>query len=230
MLIPGWLDRLRQDARDAVRYVRRSPAFSMAIVVTLALGIGLSTAIYSVVNAVLLRPLAYAHPERMVWLSTRARDSSRDMMNSIDFAVWQSQVTSLAHMIAYDNVNATLVAGGEASRWRIVSASKGFWDVTGAQPVLGTLPTDADPQALAITHRVFVGQFQSDPSVIGRAVSVDGWPATIAAVLPETFHPQLQTFGVIVDLDTAEPADIRQKSTPPKSNWSRSRHFSVRSP
>jgi predicted permease len=214
--IPGWLDQLRQDARDAVRYVRRNPAFSLAIVVTLALGIGLSTAIYSVVNAVLLRPLAYAHPERMVWLSTRAKDSSRDIMNSIDFAVWQSQATSLEHMIAYDNVDATLVVGGEASRLRIVSASTGFWDVTGAQPVLGTLPTDADPQALAITHRVFVGLFQSDPNVIGRGpVSIDGRPATIAAVLPEGFHPQLQTFGVIVDLDTAEPAAYRMLRVDP---------------
>jgi putative ABC transport system permease protein len=213
--IPGWLDQLRQDARDAVRYVRRNPAFSIAIVVTLALGIGLSTAIYSVVNAVLVRPLAYAHPERMVWLSTRAKDSSRDMMNSIDFAFWQSQARSLEHMIAYDNVNATLVAGGEASRLRIVSASQGFWDVTGAQPVLGTLPTDADPQALAITHRVFAGVFQSDPNVIGRAVSIDGRPATIAAVLPESFHPQLQTFGVIVDLDTAEPGAYRMLRVDP---------------
>ena len=207
--IPGWLDQLRQDTRDAVRYVRRSPAFSLAIVVTLALGIGLSTAIYSVVNAVLLRPLAYAQPDRMVWLSTRAKDASRDSMNSLDFAVWQSQAASLEHMIAYDNVDATLVVGGEASRLRIVSASKGFWDVTGAQPVLGTLPTDADPQALAIMHRVFVNLFQSDPTVIGRAVSVDGRPARIAAVLPDAFHPQLQAFGVIVDLDTAEPAAYR---------------------
>lgn len=213
--IPGWLDQLRQDGSDAMRYVRRNPSFSLAIVVTLALGIGLSTAIYSVVNAVLLRPLAYAHPERMVWLSTRAKDSSRDILNSIDFALWQSQATSLEHMIAYDNVDATVVVGGEASRWRVVSASMGFWDVTGAQPLLGTLPSDADPQALAITHRVFVHLFQSDPSVIGRAVSVDGRPATIAAVLPETFYPQLQTFGVIVDLDTAEPAAYRMLRVDP---------------
>ena len=213
--ISRWLDQLRQDARDAVRYVRRNPAFSLAIVVTLTLGIGLSTAIYSVVNAVLLRPLAYAHPDRMVWLSTRARDSSRDIMNSIDFAVWQSQAGSLEHMIAYDNVDATLGLGGEASRLRIVSASKGFWEATGGQPALGTLPTDADPQALAITHRVFVDLFKGDPSVIGRAVSVDGRPATIAAVLAETFHPQLQAFGVIVDLDTAEPAAYRMLRVDP---------------
>ena len=73
MWIPGWLDQLRQDTRDAVRSVRRSPAFSFAIVLTLTLGIGLTTAIYSVVNAVLLRPLAYAHPDRVVWLTTKTR-------------------------------------------------------------------------------------------------------------------------------------------------------------
>jgi hypothetical protein len=71
--IPGWLDRLRQDARDAARQVRRSPAFSLAIVVTLTLGIGLTTAIYSVVNTVLLKPLTYPHPDRMLWLTTRER-------------------------------------------------------------------------------------------------------------------------------------------------------------
>jgi putative ABC transport system permease protein len=135
--------------------VCRNPAFSLTIVVTLALGIGLTT-VYSVVNALLLRPLAYAHPERMVWLSTRAKDSSRDIMSSIDFAVWQSQATSLEHMIAYDSGDATVVVDGEASRLRIVSASKGFWDVTGAQARFGALPIDADSPALAITHRVFV--------------------------------------------------------------------------
>ncbi len=213
--IPVWFDQLRQDARDAARYVRRNRALSLAIVVTLSLGIGLSTAIYSVVNAVLLRPLAYAHPQRMVWLSTRARDSSRDSMNSIDFAVWQSQATSLAHMIAYDSADATLVLGGDASRLRIVSASQGFWEVTGAQPVLGTLPTDANPQALVITHRAFAALFQSDPRVIGRTVSVDGRAASIAAVLPDTFHPQLPAFGVIVDLDTAEPSAYRMLRVDP---------------
>lgn len=211
----GWLERLRHDARDAVRYVRRSPAFSLAIVGTLALGIGLSTAIYSVVNAVLLRPLSYAHQDRMVWLSTRARESSRDIMNSIDFAVWQSQAASLAHMIAYDSLDATLVVGDDATRVRIVSASNGFWNVTAAQPVLGALPTDAEPQALAITHRLFVTLFQGDPHVLGREISLDGQPATIAAVLPDTFHPQLPPSGAIVDLDTAEPAAYRMLRVDP---------------
>lgn len=130
--IPGWIDRLRQDARDAVRYVRRNPGFSFAIIVTLALGIGLTTAIYSVINAVLLRPLAYQHPDRMVWLTTVGKSAGPEIMNSIDFATWHSQSTSLAHMIAYEYADATLVAGGEASRLRIVAASDGFWQVSGA--------------------------------------------------------------------------------------------------
>ena len=72
--VPGWLDQLRQDARDAIAVrCAATPAFSFAIVVTLALGIGLTTAIYSVVNAVLLRPLAYPHPDRMVWLTTQQK-------------------------------------------------------------------------------------------------------------------------------------------------------------
>ena len=69
--VPAWWDSCRQDARDAVRRVRRNPGFALAIAVTLALGIGLTTAIFSVVNAVLLRPLSYPHPERVVWMTTR---------------------------------------------------------------------------------------------------------------------------------------------------------------
>ena len=189
--VPGWLDRLRQDARDAVRYLRRNPAFSLAIIVTLALGIGLTTAIYSVVNAVLLRPLAYQHPERMVWLTTQGKEKGPEIMNSIDFAVWQSQSKSLEHMIGYASSDATLAVGGEASHIRIVWASDGFWQVTGAQPLLGALPTSQEPQVLALTHRAFREQFQSDPQIVGRAVMVDGRQMTIGAVLPEGFEPQL---------------------------------------
>lgn len=200
--IPGWVDQLRQDARDATRYLRRNPGFSFAIVVTLALGIGLTTAIYSVVNAVLLRPLAYQHPERMVWLTTQQKPRSGDrrdananggpeMMSSIDFAAWHAQSTSLAHMIAYDYSDATLVAGSEASRIRIVSASDGFWEVSGARPLLGALPTSRELDVLALTHSVYREQFQSDPQIIGRAVTIDGRQMTIGAVLPDDFQPQL---------------------------------------
>ncbi len=166
------------------------------------MGIGLTTAIYSVVNAVLLRPLAYQNPERMVWLTTQQQPRSGDrrdananggpeIMNLIDFSAWQAQSTSFAHMIAYDYSDATLVAGSEASRIRIVSASDGFWEVSGAQPLLGTLPTSRAPDVLALTHHVYREQFQSDRQIIGRAVTIDGRQMTIGAVLAEDFRPQL---------------------------------------
>lgn len=198
--VPGWLDHLRQDARDAWRSVRRSPAFSFAIVLTLTLGIGLTTAIYSVVNAVLLRPLAYAHPDRVVWLTTRAKDApprlrepvdAVELMNSIDYSVWQSNATSLEHMVAYDYVDSTVVVEGEATRIRIVQASDAFWPVTGAQPLFGSLPTSPDPPAIVLSHGVFREQFHGDPNIVGKTVTVDGRDAAIAAVLPEGFQPQL---------------------------------------
>lgn len=216
--VPGWLDRLRQDARDAVRHLRRNPGFSFAIILTLALGIGLTTAIYSVVNAVLLRPLAYNHPERTVWMATREKgsQSERAFMTSMEFGAWRPQVTTLEHMVAYDYADATVVVGGEASRVRIVAGSKGFWEMTGAQVLLGTLQTEDDRDVLAITHRVFREQFRSDPGVIGRVISLDGRPVTVSAVLQEDFQPQLLSLSLNVDIDQAEPGAYRlMKVEPP---------------
>jgi putative ABC transport system permease protein len=190
--VPSWLDQVRQDARDAVRSVRRRPTFSLAIVITLALGIGLTTAIYSVVNAVLLRPLDYANPDRVLWLTAKGKDTI-DIANSIDFAVWNEQVTSLAHTVAYDYSDSTLVLGGEASRVRIVGASAGFWEVTGARALYGELPVAAAPPsvALVLAHHVFREQFHSDPAIVGKTVTIDGRDATVAAILPEDYRPQL---------------------------------------
>jgi predicted permease len=208
--VPSWLDQLRQDARDAVRYVRRNPAFSFAIVITLALGIGLTTAIYSVVNAVLLRPLAYSQPDRMVWLTTKQKEpGGPEFVNSIDFTAWRAQSTSLAHMIAYDYSDSTLAAGGEATRIRIVQVSEGFWEVAGGQPLLGALPPANDPQILVLTHRLFREQFQSDPHIIGKAVTVDGRQAIVGAVMPEGFAPQLITQAWRPGMDRMDAAAYR---------------------
>lgn len=190
--IAAWWDHCRQDARDAWRRVRRSPGLAIAVAGTLALGIGLTTAIFSVVNAVLMRPLAYVNPERTVWLSTvDPRDNTEGMLSGFDFADWRAQSTTLARAVAYSFWDATVVASPYTGRWRILSASDGFWAMTGAQPVLGTLPPADREDVLILTHHTFRDRFGSDPHVIGRVITVGGESATIGAVLPEGFAPQL---------------------------------------
>ena len=224
--IPRWADQIAQDTRDAARRVRRQPLFALVIVATLALGIALPTAIYSVVNAVLLRPLSYAHPDRMVWITARSERDPRstiEIVNEIDFYAWRQQSTLLDHVIAYTQSDATIVVWGEASRARVVNASEGFWDASGARVVLGALPADTDRQAMLISHHLFVERFHNDPNVVGRAVELDGQPMTIAGVLAEDFHPQLPAMTLRAEVDRIEPDVFRGITiNPPPSTIDRS--------
>jgi putative ABC transport system permease protein len=212
--VVAWWDRARQDARDAVRRVRRNPGFALAIAVTLALGIGLATTIFSVVNAVLLRPLSYPHPERVVWLTTRAAESPSEILNGLDFADWRARATTFERMVAYAFSDSTVVAGGEASRWRLMLASDGFWDLSGARAILGALPAATDRHVLAIAHRTFRQRFESDPGVIGRAVTIDGRQYTIGAVLAEDFAPQVPEWFWRPGLDRLEVDAYQGLMTP----------------
>jgi putative ABC transport system permease protein len=207
--VPEWSDRAAQDARDAVRRIRRNPVFAMAITLTLALGIGLTTAVYSVVDAVVLKPLSYPHPDRVVWLTTVTERSNAEIMNAIDFAEWKAQAATFEHMVAYTQSDATVAVAGEASRLRVVSASSGFWELTGARPLFGSLPAPADRQVLVLTHRAFRERFRSDPSVVGQAIMLDGQPVTLGAVLPADFRPQLPGFAWRPGQDRFEPDAYR---------------------
>lgn len=123
-------------------------------------------------NAVLLRPLSYPHPERMVWLTTR--DRAGEGFTSLDFGTWPPAATSFEHMVAYGISDSTLVASGDASRIRILSASTGFWALTGARPLLGALPEASARDVLVLSYRAYRDRFQADASVIGRGRAVGG--------------------------------------------------------
>ncbi|MGA1996883.1 MAG: permease prefix domain 1-containing protein, partial [Bryobacteraceae bacterium] len=96
-----WIDQLLQDLGFAFRVLRRDPAFTAVAILTLAVGIGLNTAVFSVVNSVLLRPLDYPHPDRLVWLGDYNPDIHRDMVMLSDFAEWRANARSYSAMAAY---------------------------------------------------------------------------------------------------------------------------------
>src|SRR5437588_6685702 len=92
--IPVWFDQLVQDARYGLRMLRRTPAFSAVVMLTLALGIGLTTAVFSVVNAVLVRPLSYPSPDRLVWIATSEERGNEELVMSLDLIAWNDQAQS----------------------------------------------------------------------------------------------------------------------------------------
>ena len=212
--VPRWADQVSQDARDALRRLRRDPAFALVIISTLALGIALPTAIYSVVNAVLLRPLSYAHPDRLVWPTTRSQRAAGpdggepEILNEIEFYSWQRESVSFDHLVAYILGDSTLAGDTEALRVRVLLASDGFWDISGARAVAGVLPALADRQALAISHRLFVERFAGDVTVIGRPITLDGQQMTIAAVLAPDFNPQLPAIRSATGFGGRTEADV----------------------
>ena len=125
----NWLHQLAQDTRFALRMLRRAPGFTATIILTLALGIGMTSAVFSVFNAVLLRPLSYPNPERLLWISTHDPKAPFPMETVLapDFLTWKTQAASFEHIVAYDLADEPVVIDGNATRKRVAMVSEGFW-------------------------------------------------------------------------------------------------------
>ncbi|HJU44870.1 MAG TPA: ABC transporter permease [Vicinamibacterales bacterium] len=189
--LPNALDQLLQDGRDGVRLVRRNPGFSLTVVLTLALGIGLTTAVYAVINTVLVRPLSFPDVDRLVWLTTYDPVGKHELLTAIDFADWKAQAFSLEQAAAYTFTDATFQSGGEAARARVVSATDGFWEITGAKLALGRFPRQDDQRPLLLSHLFFTNRMGGDVHVIGKAVMLDGMAATVVGVLAPDFRAHM---------------------------------------
>ena len=183
-----WLEQLWQDLRQGTRMLAKNLGFTAVAVLTLALGIGANTAIFSVVNAVLLHPLAYPNPERLVWLSDYDYVWGDDMLSPAAYVLWRDAVTSFERMVAYGNEDLALTAGDAATEERVASVTDGFWDVTGAQPALGRLFRPGESDTIVLSHALFERRFGGDPKIIGKTVALNGHQFTITGVLGENFR------------------------------------------
>lgn len=190
-----WLDQTLQDVRYGIRTIRANSGFTMLIVLTLGLVIGLNTAVFSIANAVLLRPLTYADPQRWVWISNYDAIFNAEMVAAPDYLDWRSQAQSFEDMTAYDYEDSALGVAGDASQVRLASVSPNFWGLSGARLALGAFPGPQDERAVLISSRLFNERFHGDPGVIGKTVTLDVRPFTIAGVLTAEFRFLLPAEG-----------------------------------
>jgi putative ABC transport system permease protein len=205
--IPVWFEQLVQDARDAVRTLRRNPGFATVVVLTLALAIGMNTAVFSVFNGVLLRPIPYPDSNRLVWLSLHG-DTPFNAMPITEFAAWREQATSFELMVAYENTqDHTLQTPDGGTQVRNAWVSHDFWALTGARPALGRLPEPGEDDVLILSHGFFERWFESDPAVLGRVVTMPGGrQLTIVGVLARDFRLQLpqEALGPALELRSVD--------------------------
>jgi putative ABC transport system permease protein len=194
-----WLETLAQDLRYGFRQLRRNPGFTIVAIFTLALGIGANTAIFSVVNAVLLRPLPYPNPDRIATLTNppttgKAITALDARLVSIpNFQDWHDQSSSFEAMAYYQGGEAAVTVGSAAEYAQVTRVSPEFFRVFAVEPVLGRLFTAEEAKAggsgaLVISYAYWQSHFGGDPQVLGQTVGGLGRPLVIVGVLPPNFR------------------------------------------
>jgi putative ABC transport system permease protein len=192
-----WLEQWLQDATYGLRTLWRNPAFSVAVTLTLALGIGANAAMFSAMNAVLFRHISYPDAERLTWVSTYDTGWQSDIDTRLlpsDFAAFRDRTRSFANMTAYSNDDLSLSYRGESVTERIAWVSGDFWAMSGARLALGHFVGPGEERGAVITWELHQRRFNGDANVIGKAVSIDRRAFTIVGVLPQGFRLQFPEF------------------------------------
>ena len=191
----AWLRDAGQDLRFGLRLLPRHPGFAAGIILTLALGIGMVTAVFTVFNAVVLRPLPMPQADRLVSISTTGREAGPQFLFGPDFVEWRSQTRTFDRMVAYGADDETVVAPRGAARGRIADVTEDYWDLAGARPAHGRVPRRGERNEVVLSHLAALRYFGADADVVGRTLVVDGHPMTTVGVLPAGFRFSLYRLG-----------------------------------
>ncbi len=189
-----WLEALLQDLRYGIRQFRRNSGFTIVAVLTLALGIGATAAIFTVFNAVLLRPLPYSDPSRLVYISENLgpKYGVSQYMGYKEFAALRDQNRTLSSIAGYMFSSANLAAEGKAQHVIYGLASASFFSLLHVRPFLGRLflPQEdrrGGPLVAILSHGLWTNRFDSDPHVAGKSITLDGKSYAVVGVLPPGF-------------------------------------------
>jgi putative ABC transport system permease protein len=225
------MESIWQDLKYGARALIGKPGFTVVAMLTLALGIGANTAVFSIINAVLLRPLPFKQPDRLVWIASGAGKAASGLVSAEgdlsgvttqvgNFADWQSMNQSFEDLAAYfaffDYGSYTLTGSGEPERLRGVGVSKNFLGLLGVYPELGRDFDDSEcvwngKPAVLLTHRFWARRFASDPAVVGQSITLNNKPTTIVGVLPSSFD-FASVFSPASRIDLVEPFPICEET------------------
>ena len=190
----GWVEALGQDLRFGLRILRKNPGFSLIAILTLALGIGANTAIFSVVNAVLLNPFGYAEAERIMLLSSSrlSEPASEGPISYPNFLDWQRQQTTFSHLAAAWTRVSNLTGVSEAAQVKTAIVSPEAFHLLGVVPQLGRVFTAQDNQinaarTVVLSHAFWQQQFAGAANVVGRQLWLDDQAYTVIGVMPPQF-------------------------------------------
>jgi len=191
------LDSVRQDLRYTFRTLRRDSGFTAFAILIVGLGIGASATVFSVVDTLLLRPLPFREPERLVWITNHDTGGLSGQTTQVDYLLdlraHNRSYTDLAGYFAFYGVGDNLLSGhGEPERLSGVPVSENFFQLLGIQPQIGRLFTAAEckwngPKAVLLSHGLWSHRFGSDPEIAGRTLTINDAPVTVAGVLPASF-------------------------------------------
>jgi putative ABC transport system permease protein len=187
------LETLWQDIRYGARMLRKNPGFTTVAVLTLALGIGANTAIFSVVNGVLLRPLPYREPGQLVQLGTDRSGKADTFIGSATFVEVKAQSQSLARIAAYSGGDMTLTGAGLAERIVSGAVTADFFPLLGVHPAMGRNFTQEEdtpngPRAAILGHSLWQSRFGGDPDILGRTITLNQQSYTVVGILPARFQ------------------------------------------
>ncbi|MCA1601991.1 MAG: ABC transporter permease, partial [Acidobacteria bacterium] len=188
------METLLKDVRYGVRMLVRNPGFTVVSVIALALGIGANAAIFSVVNGVLLSPLPYKEPERLMMIrETKLPQFPEFAVASGNFLDWKKQNTVFERLVAFRRSSLNLIGTGDPERLRGLNVTEGFFAMLGAQPQLGRdfLLEEDQPgrnNVVILSHGLWQRRFGADPKILDQAITLSGQNYTVIGVMPSTFH------------------------------------------
>jgi predicted permease len=194
---PRPLEEFVADAKYTLRTMRRAPALALAAILTLALGVGANTAIFSAVNAVILKPLPFPSSNQlyMVWEENPEKGWYKQVAAPANMLDWREQVAAFADVMAYSDRTgtSTLTGSGEPFIVKPARTTGNFFSVLGARAALGRTLTDAEtwstdgPSVAVLSYHLWRDRFRSDPRVIGQTIQLDGAPVEVVGVMPASF-------------------------------------------